>query len=47
MLNLREGWECILDSVAGHKPLALQLGLNLNQTDFFKHTLRFVSLYHC
>lgn len=35
MLNLGGGWERILDSVAGHKPLALQLGLNWNQTDFF------------
>lgn len=35
MLNLGGGWECTLDSVAGHKALALQLGLNLNQTDFF------------
>ena len=35
MLNLREDWECILYTVAEHKPLVLQLGLKLNETDFF------------
>lgn len=30
MLNLWEGWGCILDSVAGHKPLALQFKFESN-----------------